>query len=96
MKRSVEAMTLSSALLWGGCMLFVGLVNLADPSYGGEFLRMMNSVYPGADSARTIGSVLLGALYGFADGAIAGFLFTFLYRLFAGGEHKAANHQVKA
>jgi hypothetical protein len=92
MKRSVEAITLASALLWGGCMLFVGLVNLGDPSYGGEFLRMMNSVYPGADSVRTIGSVLLGALYGFGDGAIAGFLFASLYRFFAGVEQKATNH----
>ena len=37
MKFSVKAATLSSALLWGGCVLLVGLINLADASYGGEF-----------------------------------------------------------
>ena len=27
-------------------MLFVGLIHLATSSYGGDFLRMMSSVYP--------------------------------------------------
>jgi hypothetical protein len=90
MKRSIMAITLTSALLWGGCMLLVGLINLADPSYGGDFLRMMSSVYPGADSTRTLGSVLLGTVYGFLDGGIAGFLFAFLYRWLAGQGQKEA------
>ena len=66
-------------------MLFVGLVHMAVPSYGGEFLRLMSSVYPGADTAPTVGRVLLGTLYGFVDGAIAGWLFGLLYRAFAAG-----------
>jgi hypothetical protein len=82
MRVSMKAVALASALLWGGCMLLVGLINLADPSYGAEFLRMMSSVYPGADTAHNIGRVLLGTIYGFVDGAIGGCLFTWLYRLF--------------
>ena len=31
---SVKSMTLSSAILWGGAMLFVGLIHVAVPSYG--------------------------------------------------------------
>jgi hypothetical protein len=89
MVASVRAITITSAILWGGCMLIVGLINLAAPSYGGEFLRMMSSVYPGADTARTIGSVLLGTVYGLIDGAVAGFLFVMLYRLFT-HEHRSA------
>jgi hypothetical protein len=77
---SIRSFMLTCALLWGGCMLVVGLINLADPSYGGEFLRMMSSVYPGADTARTLGRVVLGAIYGFVDGAIAGCLFGWIYR----------------
>ncbi len=80
----MKAVVLTCALLWGGCMLAVGLINLADPSYGSEFLRMMSSVYPGADTARSLGRVLLGTLYGLLDGAIGGWLFVALYRLFAG------------
>ena len=63
-------------------MLFVGLVHLVEPSYGGEFLRMMSSVYPGADTAPTLGRVLLGTLYGLVDGAVAGYLFGLLYGAF--------------
>ena len=87
MRYSLKAITLSSSVLWGFAMLFVGLVHMAAPSYGGEFLRMMSSVYPGADTAPTLGRVLLGTGYGLVDGAIAGCLFGWLYRVFA---HTAA------
>lgn len=83
MRSSLKGATLTGALLWGGCMVAVGLINLADASYGGEFLRMMSSVYPGADTARTLGRVMLGGLYGFGDGAVAGCLVAVLYRLFS-------------
>jgi len=83
MKPSVKGLTLTCALLWGGCMLVVGLINLADPAYGREFLNMMSSVYQGADTARTIGRVLLGCVYGFIDGAVAGWLFSMLLRAFS-------------
>jgi hypothetical protein len=90
MGASVRAITVTSAILWGGCMLLVGLINLADASYGGEFLRVMSSVYPGADTTRTIGRVLVGTIYGLIDGAIAGYLFAVLYRLLA-REHRSAH-----
>jgi hypothetical protein len=77
MKPSIKAIALTSALMWGGCMLVVGLINLADASYGSQFLRIMSSVYPGADATRTLGCVLLGAVYGFIDGG----LFVWLYRM---------------
>jgi len=85
MRVSLKAITLSSAVLWGFAMLFVGLVHMAAPGYGGEFLRLMSSVYPGADTAPTLARVFLGAVYGFADGGVAGFLFGLLYRSFIGG-----------
>ena len=83
MNVSIKAITFTAAVLWGGAMLFVGLVHMAAPAYGGEFLRLMSSVYPGADTAPTLGRVLLGTLYGFVDGAVAGCLFGWLYRVFA-------------
>lgn len=84
MRFSVKAVTITSAVLWAGCMLIVGLINLAAPSYGGEFLRMMSSIYPGADTARTMGRVLLGGCYGFIDGAVVGYVFAMLYKWFSG------------
>ncbi|HVN05634.1 MAG TPA: hypothetical protein VMT86_14510 [Bryobacteraceae bacterium] len=83
MKYSLRAIALSSAVLWGFAMLFVGLIHMAEPSYGGEFLRMMSSVYPGADTAPNLGRVILGTIYGLVDGAIAGYVFGLLYRAFA-------------
>ena len=82
MKLSVKAIAASASLMWGGAMLLVGLLHMAVPSYGGDFLRMMSSVYPGADTAPTVGRVLLGAGYGLVDGALAGIVFGFLYRAF--------------
>jgi hypothetical protein len=76
---SAKAMALVTAILWGGCLLFVGLINLAAPTYGADFLQMMSSVYPGFHTTRTVGEVFLGTVYGFADGAIGGYLFALLY-----------------
>lgn len=86
MRHPVRALTWTAAVLWAAYMLVIGLVNLADPRYGGEFLRTMSSVYPGADTARTVGRVLLGTAYGFVDGAIAGFFFGLLVQAF-GRDH---------
>jgi hypothetical protein len=65
-------------------MLLVGLIHMVTPAYGGDFLRIMSSVYPGADTTPHPGPVLLGAVYGFVDGGGAGLLFGLLYRAFEG------------
>ena len=57
MRLSLKAITLAGALLWGGAILLVGLINLAWPDYGLSFLQMTSSVYPGFHAAHGIGSV---------------------------------------
>ena len=92
MKRKAMAGTLG--ILWGACMLVVGLINLRFPSYGAEFMRMMSSVYPGFHDSRTLGDVIVGTIYGFVDGAILGFVFSSLYRWIGGSgipEHYRAS-----
>ena len=79
MRVSAKVMATVVALLWGGCLLFVGLINIGAPSYGADFLRMMSSVYPGFHDTRTWGEVVLGTVYGLVDGAIGGLLFAWLY-----------------
>ena len=84
MRFSLKALAVVAALLWGGGVLFVGLVNLAAPSYGTIFLQCVSSVYPGFHNSRTFIDVLVGTGYALVDGAVAGLLFGWLYNLFAG------------
>jgi hypothetical protein len=85
MKLSIRALTITAALLWGGGLLFVGVLNLASATYGVAFLQMMSSIYPGFHAARTLGDVLVGTIYAIVDGAICGFLFGWLYNRFSAG-----------
>lgn len=83
MKLSVKGLALTSALLWGGCILATGLVNLAVPDYGIAFLQMVSSIYPGYHVTHSVASVVVGTCYGLADGAACGLVFAWVYNLFA-------------
>jgi hypothetical protein len=83
MKLSIKAFAFTAGLLWGGAILSVSLVNLAAPSYGQAFLDLCSSIYPGFHASRTIGSVVIGTLYGLFDGGIGGVIFAWLYNRFA-------------
>lgn len=87
MKLSISAIALTTGLLGAVSMLLVGLMNLATPAYGGDFLRMMSSIYPGFHDSRTLLSVLIGTVYGFADGAIGGLIFAWIYDWIAASTH---------
>lgn len=80
MQNATVATGLTLGSLWGSALLAVGLVNLAKPEYGREFLKVMSSVYPGANRKRNAGRVLLGGAWGFADGFLAGLIFSSVYR----------------
>ncbi len=84
MRLSLKAFAISAGLLWGGLILFVGLINLAAATYGVSFLQMASSIYPGFHNSRTVVDVLVGTAYGLVDGAIAGLIFVWLYNLIAG------------
>ena len=88
MRLSVKGLAGASGILWGAGMLVVGLANLVWPSYGGAFLNLMRSVYPGFHFTRTVGDVLVGTGYALVDGAIAGAVFAWLYNLCAGGGNR--------
>jgi hypothetical protein len=83
MKLSVKALAITSGVVWGGCMLTCGLVNLASPGYGRGFLKMMSTLYPGFHNSGNLPDVLVGAGYGFLDGAAAGALIAALYNQLA-------------
>ncbi len=79
MKLNLKGLTLTCALLWAGTILIVGLANMAWPNYGKPFLELCSSIYPGYHVTGSIGSVLVGTLYGMVDGAIGGAIFAALY-----------------
>ncbi len=83
MRLSAKALAFAMGVLWGGGLLFVGLINLASPSYGINFLAGVSSIYPGFHATRTLADVLVGTGYGVVDGGIGGFLFGWLYNVFA-------------
>jgi hypothetical protein len=85
MKLSVKALALAGGLLWGSCILLVGLVNLAYPAYGAAVLQWASSIYPGFHNSRTFVDVLVGTGYALVDGGIGGAVFAWLYNAFSKG-----------
>ena len=83
MKFDVKALAFAGAVLWGGCVLLMGVANLIWAGYGVHFLAFLASIYPGYHAARSIGEVLIVTLYALADGLIGGAVFAWLYNCFA-------------
>ena len=76
---SVRGLALTGGILWGGCVLLIGLANLTWPPYGAEFLGILESIYPGYTSTAGFGAVIVGTLYAALDGTIVGAIFAWLY-----------------
>jgi len=85
MSLSIRSLAITLALLWGGGVLFVGLVNLAAPSYGTVFLQCVSSIYPGFHNSRHSLDVLVGTGYAVFDGGVGGATFGWLYNSFSRG-----------
>ncbi len=84
MRLSLKGLAIASGLLWGGCILLLGLINLVAPTYGATFLQTISSIYPGYHATRSLGDVVVGTCYAFVDGALGGLLLALLYNVFAG------------
>ena len=82
MKLSVKSLVIAGALLEALCFLFVSLVNLILPPYGGAFLALLTSLYLGYDPTTGPISTLVGTLYSLIAGGVAGGLFGWLYNSF--------------
>ncbi len=86
MRFSVKTMAITIGVFWAVVFFFVGLAQQIWPSYGAEFLALMDSLYPGY-APGGFGSVIVGSLYALVDGMIAGAIFAWLYnRLLGSGE----------
>lgn len=83
MRLNVTAIATSSALLWAVAMFLTGLANMIWPTYGQDFLQVMDSIYPGYEATASFGQVIVGSLYALVDAAVAGAAFAWLYNLLA-------------
>ena len=83
MKINTKALALTLGIFGAGTVLLVSLLNLASNSYGLEFLKLVASVYPGYDFNGSFIDVIVGTLYGFADGFLGGACFGWLYNFIA-------------
>jgi len=83
MRLNVTALAMTAGLFWGAALLIVAIANLIWPGYGGAFLDLAASVYPGYRPGGGFGSVVTATLYALVDGAVAGAIFGWLYNLLA-------------
>jgi hypothetical protein len=83
MKLSIKAMIIAGALLKAVIFLFISLMNLVLRPYGGAYLAMLGSLYPGYDPVNAPVAVVVGMLYSLLAGALAGLLFGSFYNFFA-------------
>lgn len=91
MRLNVKALTFAAAVVWGGVVVLVSFANWILPGYGGTFLSMISSLYPGYHATQSFGQVIVGTCYAIVDGAIGGLVFAWLYNLFAGSGPKAGS-----
>jgi hypothetical protein len=77
-----KALAVALGLIWGAAVLCTGVAHLIWPRYGGTFLELIASIYPGTH-ASTFGAVMIATLYALIDGAGCGVIVAWLYNLIA-------------
>jgi hypothetical protein len=93
MKLNISAAATASSLLWGGAVMSVGIINMFQPRYGGEFLDLVASIYPGYRHRRDPREIAIGTAYALLDGAVGGAIFAALYNCFVPDSDSEAGAQ---
>ena len=83
MKLSLKAMIIAGAVFKASSFLFVSLMNLVFRPYGGAYLALLTSLYPGYDPVSGPIGIIVGTFYSLIAGALAGLLFGWAYNFFA-------------
>lgn len=82
MRLDVKALAIAGAILWGGCVLLMGVANLICAGYGAHFLEFLSSIYPGYHATRSIVEIVIVTCYALVDGLAGGAIFAWLYNRF--------------
>lgn len=72
-------MVIAGALFQGCGFLFVSLMNVILRPYGGAYLALLISLYPGYDPLIGVVGLIVGTLYSLLAGALAGLVFGVFY-----------------
>jgi hypothetical protein len=83
MQLSLKSMIIAGALFKAVCFLFISLLNLILRPYGGAYLALLASLYPGYDPVIVPLALIVGTFYSLLAGGLAGLLFGWLYNFFA-------------
>jgi hypothetical protein len=83
MQLSIKGLAVTSAIVWGGCLLLVAIANAIWPTYGQAFLNVAASIYPGYKASRAFGDIVTGAVYAIVDGGIFGVIVGVIYNAMA-------------
>ena len=82
MKLSIKPLVVAGALFNALHFVFVAVLNFIWSPYGGTYLGMLTSLYPGYSPEAGPISIIVGGFYALAAGAAAGALFGWLYNSF--------------
>jgi hypothetical protein len=80
MRLNPKSLAFALGAAWGGAILLTGVAHQFWPSYGGAFLDLAASIYPGFHVGG-FGQVIVGTLYGTLDGAVCGAIVAWLYNM---------------
>ena len=82
MRLDPKALAIALGLAWGGAVCLVGIAHVLWPGYGGAFLEVVASIYPGYHVGG-FGEAIVGTLYALLDGAAGGAVVAWLYNMAA-------------
>ena len=82
MKLSLRSLIISVALFNAICFLFIALLNILLPPFGGKYLELLTTFYIGYHPETGPISIIIGVLYALIAGALEGALFGWLYNRF--------------
>ena len=87
MKLNVIRLGCALSAVWGLIVLLCGVANQIWAGYAVEFLKIIDSIYPGYHFGQWgFGGVLVATLYAVVDAWIAGVVFALLYNYFTRGK----------